>query len=175
MPHLCTRTKYPDQQDVFKQFPSVNAGITKPRVETESYVTTACYRSWTAKTVKLNGGLNHVRRHTKSTQTFSTNPLLRSSLRCFAGVLSGYWHCLIHKVIKISRFLVMHKKKVSEPRYKCDRPTITSMKTETGKITVTYTYIYIYIFIYIFIYLYIYILSLVFRPDVHNCFFKKSK
>jgi hypothetical protein len=111
MPHLCARTKYPNQQEVFKQLPSLNAGITRPRVETESYVTTACYGSWTVKTVKLNDGVNHVRRHTKSTQTFSINPVLRSSLRCFAGVLSGYWHCLIHKVSTISRFSVVQKRK----------------------------------------------------------------
>ena len=104
--------------------------ITKPRVETESYATTVCYGSWTAKTVKLNDGLNHVRRHTKSTQTFITNRVLRSSVRCFAGMLSGYWHCLIvHKVDTISGFLVLHKKKVSEPRYtgKCKRQTVTTI------------------------------------------------
>jgi hypothetical protein len=136
MSHLCTRNKYPNQQDVFKQFPSLSAGITKPRVETESYVTTACYGSWTANIVELNDGLNHVRKHTKSTQTLSTNPVLRSSLRCFPEVLSGYWHCLIRKVNTISRFLVVHKRKVSEPRYKCERPAITTTKIKTCKITV---------------------------------------
>jgi len=133
MPQLCTRTKYPNRQDVFKQYLALKTGITKPRVETESYVTTACYGSRTAKTVKLNDGLNHARRHTKSTQAFSTNPGLCSRLRRFAGVVSAYWHCLIHKVNTISRFLVVHTRKVSEPRYKCDRPTITSMKIKTEK------------------------------------------
>ena len=147
MPHLRTRTKYPNQQDVFKQFPSLNAGITKPRVETESYVTTACYGAWTAKTVKLNDGFNHVRRHTKSTQTSSTNPVLRSSRRCFAGVLSRYWHCLIHKVNTISRLLAVHKKKVSEQRYKCER-TITTMKIKQVKLQL-YIHIYIHICVHV--------------------------
>jgi len=154
-PHLCTRTKYPNHQDVFKPYPSLKTGITKPRVETESYVTTSCYGSWTAKTVKLNDGLNRVRRHTKSTQAFNTNPGLCSSLRRFAGVVSAYWHCLIHEVNTISRFLVVHKRKVSEPRYKCDRPIITSMKIKTQKK----------------LQFYIYLKPCVFRPEVHNCFF----
>jgi hypothetical protein len=118
--------------------------------------------------------------------------------------------------------LVVHKKKVSEPRYKCERPTIISTKIKTRKITVVCFLLgnspaskfYMPTFrntLLIFIgyqpmkmeksvpkrrhikihtqkktyniqntakvwnqenYSYIYLKHWVFRPEVHNCFFK---